>query len=97
MERITSCKNDHYVAETGRKMLERALENTGRDPNSHLFKHSVEISNRNYLNKSRVNDKRWFIDNPYLSLATRFVYNYRHYQAIFVTIFSLKNSFIKLN
>ena len=49
MERITSCKNDHYVAETGRKMLERALENTGRDPNSHLFKHSVEISNRNYL------------------------------------------------
>ena len=49
MKRITSCKNDHYVAETGRKISERALEHTGRDPNSHLFKHSVEISNRNYL------------------------------------------------
>ena len=38
--------------------------------------------------KERENDKRSFIDNPYLLLATRFVYNYTHYQAISVTIFS---------
>ena len=36
----------------------------------------------------RVNNKRSFIDNPYLFLATRFVYNYTHYQAISVTNFS---------
>ena len=29
----------------------------------------------------RVNNTRSFIDNPYLFLETRFVYNYIHYQA----------------
>ena len=28
-----------------------------------------------------------FIDNPYLILATRFVYNYSYYQGISVTFF----------
>ena len=43
-------------------------------------------------NKTRVNDKRSFIDSPYLLLATRFVYNYTHYQAISVTIFFRKKT-----
>ena len=30
------------------------------------------------IKKPRVNNKRSFIDNPYLLLATRFVYNYTH-------------------
>ena len=34
--------NDHYLGETGRRISERVLDHAGRDPNSHLFKHSVE-------------------------------------------------------
>ena len=34
------------------------------------------------------NNKRLFIDNPYLFLAMRFVYNYAYYQGISVTNFS---------
>ena len=41
----------------------------------------------NDQNKPRVNNKRSFIDNPYLFLAVRFVHNYTHYPAISVTIF----------
>ena len=37
--------------------------------------------------KARVNNKRSFIDNPYLFLPTRFMYNYTHYQTISVTNF----------
>ena len=36
------------------------------------------------------NNERSFIDNPHLFLATRFVYNYTHYQAISVTFFFVK-------
>ena len=39
-------------------------------------------------NKPSVNNKRSFINHPYSFLATRFVYNYTHYQAISVTNFS---------
>ena len=35
--------NDHYLAETGHRISERVLDHAGRDPNSHLFKHSVEF------------------------------------------------------
>ena len=38
--------------------------------------------------KPKVSNKRLFIDNPYLFLVTRFMYNYTHYQAISVTNFS---------
>ena len=31
-----------YLGETGRKTSERVLDHAGRDPNSHLFKNSVE-------------------------------------------------------
>ena len=41
----------------------------------------------------RISDKISFIDNPYLFLATRFVYNYTHHQAIFVTICFLRRQF----
>ena len=34
--------NDHYLGETGHRISERVLDHAGRDPNSHLFKHSVE-------------------------------------------------------
>ena len=42
----------------------------------------------NDRNKPKVNKKRSVIDNTYLFLATRFVYNYTHYQVISVTDFS---------
>ena len=42
----------------------------------------------NDRNKSRVNDKRSFIGNPYLFKATLFVYNYTHFKPISVTTFS---------
>ena len=38
-----------------------------------------------HRNKPKANNKRLFIDNPYLFLATHFMYNYTHYQAISVT------------
>ena len=38
------------------------------------------------------NDKRSFIDNPYLFLATHFVYNYTHYQTISATDFFKRSS-----
>ena len=41
---------------------------------------------------SLVNDKRSFIDNRYLFLATCFVYNYTHYHAISITVFFRKNT-----
>ena len=47
----------------------------------------------NDRNKSRVNDKRSFISNPYLFMATRFVYSYTHHQAISVTIFFVRRQF----
>ena len=48
----------------------------------------LELGNRNYVTiEIRLNDKRSFIDNPYLFLATRFVYNDTHYQAISVITF----------
>ena len=31
-----------YLGETGRRTSERVLDHAGRDPNSHLFKNSVE-------------------------------------------------------
>ena len=34
--------NVHYLGETCRRISERVLDHAGRDPNSHLFKHSVE-------------------------------------------------------
>ena len=34
--------NDHYLGETGCRISERVLGYAERDPNSHLFKHSVE-------------------------------------------------------
>ena len=34
--------NDHYLGETGRRISERILDHDGRDPNLHLFKHSVK-------------------------------------------------------
>ena len=49
-----------------------------------------------HLSISRVNDKRSFIDNPYLFLATRFVYNYTHHQAVSKIVFSKEDSFIRL-
>ena len=36
-----SC-NDHYQGETGRRISERVLHHAGRDPNSHVFKHSLK-------------------------------------------------------
>ena len=50
----------------------------------------LEIRNKvfNDRNKLRVNNKRPFINNSYLFLVTRFVYNYTHYQTISVTNFS---------
>ena len=50
----------------------------------------LEIRNKvfNDRNKLRVNNKRSFINNSYLFLVTRFVYNYTHYQTISVTNFS---------
>ena len=61
----------------------------------------LEISNRNYwtieiyLNKSRANDKRSFIDNPYLFLVTRLVYNYTHSGLITLVIqgYKIHNQF----
>ena len=48
----------------------------------------LELSNRDYLTiEIWLNDKRSVINNPYLFLATAFVYNYTHYQAISVIIF----------
>ena len=48
----------------------------------------LELGNRNYVTiEIRLNDKRSFIDNPYLFFATRFVYNDTHYQAISVITF----------
>ena len=47
----------------------------------------------NDRNKSRVNDKRSFINNPYLFMATRLVYSYTHHQAISVTIFFVRRQF----
>ena len=43
----------------------------------------IDLRNRN----DKVNDKRSFVDNLYLFLATRFVYNYTLYDAIYVTNF----------
>ena len=43
------------------------------------------INNKKINSIVRVNNRRSFIDNPYLFLATHFVYNYTHYQAISVT------------
>ena len=43
------------------------------------------INNKKINSIVRVNSRRSFIDNPYLFLATHFVYNYTHYQAISVT------------
>ena len=36
-----SCKDD-YLGETNRLISEWVLDHAGRDPNLHLFKHSVE-------------------------------------------------------
>ena len=36
------CCNDHYLGETDRRISKGELDHTGRDPNSHLFKHSVK-------------------------------------------------------
>ena len=47
----------------------------------------------NDRNKSRVNDKRSFISNPYLFMAMRFVYSCTHYQVISVTIFFVRRQF----
>ena len=47
----------------------------------------------NDRNKSRVNDKRSFISNPYLFMATHCVYSYTHYQGISVTIFFVRRQF----
>ena len=41
-----------------------------------------------------MNNKRLFINNPELFLATRFMYNYTNYQAISVTIFLKKTVLI---
>ena len=35
-------RNNHYLGETGRRISERVLGHTVRDPNSHVFKRSVE-------------------------------------------------------
>ena len=47
----------------------------------------------NDQNKPRGNNKRSFINNPYLFLATRFAYNYTYYQVISVTIFFVRKQF----
>ena len=50
----------------------------------------IKISHRIYLTteiKPRLNNKKSFINNPYLFLAVRFVCNFKHYQAISIAIF----------
>ena len=37
--------NDHYLGETGHRISERILDHAGEDPNSDLFKHSIESEN----------------------------------------------------
>ena len=59
------CCNDHYLGETDRRISKRELDHTGRDPNSHLFKHSVEsghpvldMSNYKIIEKGYRNNAR---------------------------------------
>ena len=46
--------NDHYLGETACGISEKVLGHAGRDPNLHLFKHSVEkghpvLDRNNYM------------------------------------------------
>ena len=37
---------DNYVQETARRISERVLDHTGKDINSHLYKHSIETGHQ---------------------------------------------------
>ena len=37
---------DNYIGETARRISERVLDHTGKDINSHLYKHSIEIGHQ---------------------------------------------------
>ena len=37
----------NYIGETARGISERVLNHTGKDINSHLYKHSIEIGHQN--------------------------------------------------
>ena len=56
-----SC-NDNYVGETARKISESVLDNTEKDINSHLYKHSIEAGHQSL----KISDYR-IIGNGYLS------------------------------
>ena len=56
-----SC-NDNYVGETARKISESVLDNTKKDINSHLYKHSIEADHQSL----KISDYR-IIGNGYLS------------------------------
>ena len=50
--------NGHYLEETGLRISEGVLEHAGRDPNSHLFKHSVESRHQILdMNKYKITEK----------------------------------------
>ena len=49
-----------YLGETGRKTSERVLDHAGRDPNSHLFKNSVESGHPVLdMNNYKIIEKRY--------------------------------------
>ena len=70
------------------EMLEQKFESYEENIKSYLAANNELLSkriNKNYKllndrNKPTVNNKRSFIDNPYLFLTTCFVYNYTHYK-----------------
>ena len=37
---------DNYIGETARRISERVLDHTGKDINSHLYKHSIETGHQ---------------------------------------------------
>ena len=43
---LNGCRDNH-IGETSRRVSERVLDHTGRDINSHVYKHSIEIGHQN--------------------------------------------------
>ena len=52
--------SDDYVGETARRISERVLDHTGKDINSHLYKHSIETGHQTL----EISDY-WIIGNGY--------------------------------
>ena len=63
--------NDHYLGETGPRILDRVLDKAGRDPSLHLFKYFLKNGQTglymnnyyNYMNKLLRKDTKRMLKN----------------------------------